>query len=157
MGQSWLSIDMNWWHAYQGLWIQALKPLTQEQLAYRIGKQRSAGEIAQHTISVRAWYLHGVMGEGGMEIDNLIGWDSEGAPARSAEELLLGLEQTWALLSACIAKWSPADLDNAFFINWRNREEPRGWVVWHMLEHEIHHGGELSFTLGTHGLPGVDV
>ena len=157
MGQSWLSISMDWWHAYQGLWIQAIKPLTHEQLAYRVGEQRSAGEIAQHVISVRAWYLHGVMGEGGVEMDDLIGLDSEGAPARSAEELLIGIEQTWQLLSACIAKWSASDLQDPFFINWRNREESRGWVVWHMLEHEIHHGGELSFTLGTHGLAGVDV
>ena len=157
MGQNWLSISMDWWHAYQGLWIQAIKPLTHEQLAYRVGEQRSAGEIAQHVISVRAWYLHGVMGEGGVEMDDLIGLDSEGAPARSAEELLIGIEQTWQLLSACITKWSVDDLQDPFFINWRNREESRGWVVWHMLEHEIHHGGELSFTLGTHGLAGVDV
>lgn len=26
---------------------------------------------------------------------------------------------------------------------------------WHGLEHEIHHGGELSLALGQHDLPGI--
>jgi uncharacterized damage-inducible protein DinB len=29
----------------------------------------------------------------------------------------------------------------------------RAWVVWHVLEHDLHHGGELSLTLGMHRLP----
>jgi uncharacterized damage-inducible protein DinB len=28
----------------------------------------------------------------------------------------------------------------------------RGWVVWHVMEHDLHHGGEVSLTLGMHGL-----
>lgn len=152
-----LTASMQWWYDYQGLLIQAITPLTTEQLAFRVGKQRSAGEIAAHMVAVRAWYLHGVMGEGGAEMDTLMGWDAEGAPPRTAAELLMGIDQTWQLLTACLARWTPADLRDTFFINWRNRKEPRAWVVWHILEHEIHHGGELSFTLGCEGLPGVDV
>ena len=33
----------------------------------------------------------------------------------------------------------------------------RRWVVWHLVEHDLHHGGEISQTLGTHGLPGLDL
>ncbi len=33
----------------------------------------------------------------------------------------------------------------------------RGWVVWHTLEHDLHHGGEISQILGSHGLPGLGV
>src|SRR5438105_1590813 len=29
----------------------------------------------------------------------------------------------------------------------------RAGVVWHVMEHDLHHGGELSLTLGMHGLP----
>jgi uncharacterized damage-inducible protein DinB len=25
-------------------------------------------------------------------------------------------------------------------------------VVWHVLEHDLHHGGEISLTLGMHGI-----
>ena len=31
-------------------------------------------------------------------------------------------------------------------------EVSRAWVVWHVLEHDLHHGGEISLTLGMHGI-----
>ncbi len=32
-----------------------------------------------------------------------------------------------------------------------------GWAVWHVLEHEIHHRGEIFLMLGLQGLEGPDV
>ena len=32
-----------------------------------------------------------------------------------------------------------------------------GWILWHVLEHEIHHRGELSLALGLLGRQGLDV
>jgi uncharacterized damage-inducible protein DinB len=152
-----LSVSMEWWHRYQSLLQRAITPLTDEQLTYRLGTQRSAGEIIAHIVAVRAWYLHGVMGEGGPEMDVMMAWDTQGAPPRTSAELLTGIDQTWALLTGRLGRWTDADMQTHFFINWLGHEEPRGWVVWHLIEHEIHHGGELSFTLGSYGLPGVDV
>jgi uncharacterized damage-inducible protein DinB len=34
---------------------------------------------------------------------------------------------------------------------------PLGWIIWHVLEHEIHHRGELSLILGILGKEGLDV
>jgi uncharacterized damage-inducible protein DinB len=34
-------------------------------------------------------------------------------------------------------------------------ERTRQWMIWHVLEHEIHHGGELSLALGNYALPGI--
>jgi uncharacterized damage-inducible protein DinB len=31
------------------------------------------------------------------------------------------------------------------------------WIIWHVLEHEIHHRGELSLILGLLGRQGLDV
>ena len=152
-----LSISIEWWQRYQDLLKQAVAPLTVEQLAFRLGSQRSAGEIVAHIVAVRAWYLQGVMGEGGAEIEPLRGWDASGAPPRTSTELLTGIDQTWQLLTACLVRWTATDMRGTFFIDWRGHDESRAWIVWHMLEHEIHHGGELSFTLGSFGLPGVDV
>jgi len=28
----------------------------------------------------------------------------------------------------------------------------RAWVIYHLVEHDLHHGGEVSLTLGMHGL-----
>lgn len=32
-----------------------------------------------------------------------------------------------------------------------------GWVVWHVLEHEIHHRGEIYLMLGLMGIEAPDV
>lgn len=152
-----LTLPMKWWYRYQTLLKQAIAPLTDEQLTYRLGSQRSAGEIATHIVAVRAWYLHGVMGEGGPDMDAIMGWEAQGISPRTSAELLSGIDQTWQLLTDCLGRWTEAQMHDPFYMNWLGHDEPRGWVVWHMLEHEIHHGGELSFTLGSYGLPGVKV
>jgi uncharacterized damage-inducible protein DinB len=32
-----------------------------------------------------------------------------------------------------------------------------GWIIWHVIEHEIHHRGELSLILGMLGREGLDI
>ncbi len=54
-----------------------------------------------------------------------------------------------------LARWTPADLDAAFAT--RHGERTRQWVIWHVIEHDIHHGGELSLTLGAHGVNAPDL
>jgi uncharacterized damage-inducible protein DinB len=34
---------------------------------------------------------------------------------------------------------------------------PLRWIIWHVLEHEVHHRGELSLILGLLGKEGLDV
>jgi uncharacterized damage-inducible protein DinB len=33
----------------------------------------------------------------------------------------------------------------------------RPWVIWHLIEHDVHHGGEVSITLGAHGVRAIDL
>ncbi len=33
----------------------------------------------------------------------------------------------------------------------------RQWIIWGVLEHDIHHGSEISTTLGVHGLPVLEL
>ena len=51
------------------------------------------------------------------------------------------------------------DLDDAALARsitspWGN-ELSLGWIIWHVLEHEIHHRGELSLILGMLGREGL--
>ena len=41
--------------------------------------------------------------------------------------------------------------------NGEDQTYTRQWVIWHLIEHDLHHGGELSFTLGMHGLTGITI
>lgn len=149
------------WQAYQELLIKAIAPLTPEQLALRAAPHlRSIGENVAHIVGTRVGWFHMRMGEGQAEIvAPLDVWDAEGAPARSAAELISGLEITWQMLQTSLANWTSADLDYIFEKTRHGvtERDTRQWIIWHVIEHDLHHGGEVSLTLGMHGLEAPDL
>jgi uncharacterized damage-inducible protein DinB len=144
------------WQKYQNHIKEAVAPLTAEQLAQRAAPGlRSIGENAAHIVGCRTGWFTYVLGEdGGPQVKAIADWDEAGAPARSADALVQGLDLTWRLMSDCLGRWSSDDMRKTFTDDWDGKivELPRAWVVWHVLEHDLHHGGELSLTLGMHGL-----
>jgi len=143
------------WHAYQQLLLEAIRPLSEEQLALYVStKQRSVDEIARHVIGARARWFYMLMGEGGDEFKQLGRWDRRGARARSASELVSGLERTWQGMQAAINSWSVEGWQQT----WPGEDESepetitRQWVIWHLIEHDLHHGGEISLILGAHDI-----
>lgn len=148
------------WDAYQTLITQALAPLTPDQLALRAAPHlRSIGLIATHMIGARVRWFAGLMGEGDEEFASMRNWDSEGQPVRDAAELVQGLEKSWQVMQNALARWTPADLDYVFHEVYQGEEYhlSRQWVIWHLIEHDLHHGGELSLTMGMHGLLAPDL
>lgn len=148
------------WDAYQALLIKAIAPLSSEHLALRVAPHlRSLGENVAHIISGRVGNFHLLMGEGDAELAPLEQWDLPGAPARSAAELVGGLEATWQMISTALARWTPANLDDVFVEE--QNEQPsrftRQSVIWSTIKHDLHHGGEVSFTLGAHHLEALDL
>src|SRR5436190_5604201 len=102
------------WDTYQALLIKALAPLSSEELALRVAPHlRSVGENVAHIISGRVSNFL-VMGEGGAEMAPLEKWDEQGAPPRSAAELISGLEATWQMIQSALIRWTPADLEDVF-------------------------------------------
>jgi uncharacterized damage-inducible protein DinB len=148
------------WDAYQDLFIAAIAPLSDEQLALRAAPHlRSIGEIVTHMITCRVRWFHQLMGEGGEDIAPLAAWDRPGQPARHAAELVSGLETTLRFVQECLARWTPTDLDYVFTGTYQGEDYAlsRQWVIWHVIEHDLHHGGEVSLTLGMHGLRAPDL
>jgi len=148
------------WQAYQEGLSQALAPLTAEQLALRAAPNlRSVSEMARHIIGARARWFYMLMEEGGTEFEALGKWDRSDAPARSAQELVAGLERTWQGMQAAMRRWTAEEWQET----WPGEDdsEPetitRPWVIWHLIEHDVHHGGEISITLGAHGVQGVSL
>lgn len=148
------------WDVFQGYLISAIEPLTDEQLTLRIAThQRSVGELATHIIATRAGWFHELMGEGGDNLTALATWDEEGMPTRNAAELASGLETTWHTVQDALTRWTPADLDYVFegVRGTRAYRFTRQWVIWHVIEHDLYHGGEMFFTLGAHRLAVPDL
>jgi len=162
------------WKAYQDRLTTALAPLTAGQLALRAAPGvRSIGENALHIVGCRLYWFTDFLGEdGGERMRAYARWNEValGAPYTSWSEVALrlgetaltgadlaqGLDHTWRLMAGCLARWRPTDLRQTFPDAGGDDGTPvelsRAWVVWHVLEHDLHHGGELSLTLGMHGL-----
>ena len=147
------------WDTYQALLIKALAPLSSEELALRAAPHlRSVGENVAHIISGRVSNFL-VMGEAGTEMALLETWDVRGAPPRSATELVGGLESTWQMIQSALARWTPADLEDVF-VDGEGEQAPRitrQSIIWSTIKHDLHHGGEVSLTLGTHNVEALDL
>ncbi|MHB8599710.1 MAG: DinB family protein [Ktedonobacteraceae bacterium] len=151
-----LSVFYQGWHDYQQLLIKALAPLSTEQLALRAAPRlRSISDIVLHIIGARARWFHDLMEVGDEDFARMAEWDRKGAPTRDAAELVYGLETTWRVMQEALARWTPQDLQFSY-PGEPGEGDPetftRQWVIWHLIEHDLHHGGEVSLTLGIHGL-----
>ena len=152
------------WEVYQGRMITAIGPLDQAQLDLKAAPHLwSVRMLACHMIAARAWWFHSWMGEGSPEFGRMTEWDEDEALAtRPAGEIIRGLEESWSVIKSGLDRWSPADLTIEFIRPVPNDagQRPmrsRQWIVWHLVEHDLHHGGEISFSLGMHGVAGIDL
>ena len=147
------------WEDYQRQLIQAIAPLSSEQLAlFAAPHLRSIGVLAAHIIASRVAQFFRILGEGSVEVAPLIRWDDADQPARTAAELVGGLETTWQLMHNAIAHWTTADLTQTIEWQWQGQvyTYSRQSLIWSSLKHDIHHGGDLSLTLGIHGLAALE-
>jgi uncharacterized damage-inducible protein DinB len=145
------------WEAFNRQLVTAVAPLRPDQLALRLAPgQRTIAELVGHIVSARATWFHSMLGEGESSIEQFYPWDAENPPTLNAAHLEIGLETTWRLIADTLASWAPADI-HVTFTTPSGHLRTRQWAVWHVIEHDLFHGGELSLTLGAHGLPGLDL
>jgi uncharacterized damage-inducible protein DinB len=163
------------WENHERLLLAAVRNLTPEQLALRTTPDMwSVWQIAGHMAGARAYWLHDMLGEGDSSVRDMFrvtsttvpdlplesaGWEDDENHPRGAAEIVVGLERSWALLGECLQRWTPDEL--AVEVpppsSTRGRASTRGWVIWHLMEHDLHHGGEISLILGSNGLQGLDL
>jgi len=146
------------WENYQRSLVESIAPLSPEQLALPTAPHHWSIEmLLSHMIGARIFWFKGWMGEENPDLAHL---DDDEQSVLEAAELVAGFEATWRMIADALARWTPADLEQLFptpaFMKEEERENfpprTRQWIIWHVLEHEIHHGGELSLALGGYGL-----
>ncbi len=133
------------WQNHQQHLITTIGRLTRDQLALRAAPHiRSIGTLGAHILAVRIWWLHFVMNEGGPDLEPLRFWDDDDPVRCTAAELVGGLEASWRVLLAGLQGWTPNDLHQTF----PSQSGPceRQWILAHLRDHEMHHGGELFLT-----------
>jgi uncharacterized damage-inducible protein DinB len=147
------------WEVFQRDTVAATSSLTPEQLGLRSAPPMwSVGMLLTHMVAARASWFHGWMEHGPAELVRYPAWDETNDSPRSAAELVQGLEATWEMIHDGLSKWNADDLDQSFTSPYNPARPPRTrqWIIWHVLEHDLRHGGEVSLTLGMHGVAGID-
>jgi uncharacterized damage-inducible protein DinB len=161
------------WANHQRLLLAALGDLKPEQLALRTAPHEWAiWQIASHLAGSRAYWFHDVLGEGDEAVRNMFrvesttvpdlpladaGWEDDERHPRAASQIVDAFERTWTMIDECLRRWTLDDLAMGFSRDGYEGASTRAWVIWHLIEHEGHHGGEISLILGSNGLPGLDI
>jgi len=144
------------WDDYQVSLVRAVAPLSREQLAWRPAPHlRSVGEIASHIIGGRMQWFHRILGEGNAEFASQVAaWRPEDAIEEQPTELVRWLEATWQMIEDSLNRWNVADLARTYQLPYKGKNYAltRQWIIWHVIAHDLHHGGELAVTLGMQGI-----
>ena len=117
-----------------------------------------------HLAGVRVYWLCTILKEPGAEatpFDNPTGegWEDDLTHPRDSRELTSALESTWRIVQRCLERWTPEMLQEEFR---RERDgniqiHSRQSVLMRLITHDGYHCGELSQTLGIHGLKELDI
>jgi uncharacterized damage-inducible protein DinB len=163
------------WANHQRLLLARVRELIPEQLGLRTAPHMWAiWQLAAHMAGARAYWFHDVLGEGEHATRDMFrvasttvpdlplegaGWEDDENHPRGPSEIVEALTRTWAMIDECLRRWRADDLSVEFSRPRRSGTPTftRGWVIWHVMEHDLHHSGEISLILGTHGLAGLDL
>ena len=81
------------------------------------------------------------------------------ALTRSRRELLHWLGVSWQMVNNCIESWDAAEMNSTTIQPYGGKQYvvPKQWVVFRILAHDIHHGGQLSMLLFQMGVVPPDL
>lgn len=150
-----LTFVYNGWDGYQRSLVEAIRPLNAEQLAFRAAPpMRSVGELAWHIAAGRVDWFKRINPAGCAELEPEIARRGAASEPFSAEELVGWLERTWAMVEATLRQWTVDDLTATFEQPYQGKvyAVSRHWVIWRILTHDVHHGGQLSEILAIQGI-----
>jgi uncharacterized damage-inducible protein DinB len=153
------------WPQYNRRLTEVVAAMTEEQLAIRPGPDVfPIWAAVGHTAAARTYWLCMVLGEPGAETtpwpDSTVeGWEDDLDHPRTATELVMALDTTWAIVDGILDRWTPEMLDEPVERVYGDTVQvhSRASIVQRLLTHEAYHCGELSQTLGIHGLPQIDL
>ena len=116
-----------------------------------------------HTAAMRVYWLCEVVGEPGAETtpfgNGTTDWADDLDHARDAHELVEALDSTFRIVEGCLDRWTPDMLDDEIQRDYAGTVQmhTRASILQRLLTHEAYHCGELSQTLGIHGLTQIDL
>lgn len=109
------------------------------------------GQIVLHIADCEDNWLHGIVQR---KIEPYVFYELKDHPTVAAIKAVL--ERAHDRTQDLLANLDERDLDKDYTTT-QGETYKLGWIIWHVLEHEIHHRGELSLALGLLRREGLDV
>ncbi len=148
------------WRGYNRRLQNCIAPLTNEQLLLQPAPRLwPLGRVIRHIISVRVGWFNYTLQDADKAMEEYALWGQRDSPERSAAELVRGLDETWSFIESRLQRWTPTDCAKTFpdEIDGQTYEISRSWVIYHVLEHDLHHGSEVSLILGMNSLQPLEI
>lgn len=154
------------WPQYNGRLREVIGAMTDEQLGISPSPERwPIWATVGHTAGTRTYWLCAVLGERGAEATpwpdptDGVGWEDELDHPRSADELVMALDTTFAIIDRLLDRWTPEMLGEEFERAYGEQRQvhSRASILQRLFTHDAYHCGELSQTLGIAGLPQIDL
>jgi len=148
-----LPIPLKYWgHVREDLY-KALDQFNDEQLLFSPGEGLwSLGQIFLHIASAeQGWFRYVITSEAN-------DWpaDLELSDFSTIAKIKEVLQNVHAKTEIYLESLDEAELERIITAPWGS-EFPVRWAIWHVLEHEIHHRGEIFLMLGMLGKEAPDV
>ncbi len=147
------------WEGYNTSLILALRQTPPELLGQRGSeKSRTIGELYLHIAMGRIdWFSR--MGAPGaqtlmQEVEGEINPDTKGDASQDHQLLENWLRRSWDLVESCLQGWNVSGLSETYLQSYLGKTYvvPRQWVIFRILAHDIHHGGQISVLLYQQGI-----
>lgn len=136
------------WEGYNRSLTGAVRELTTEQFGFRAAPgMRSVGELAWHIGDGRVDWFRRIGAPSSDELQALIlARDSRPPLDYTGLDLVKWLDTTYRMIDATLVAWGVDDLDVTFEHAYQGKvyAVSRQWVIWRIMAHDIHHGGQLS-------------
>lgn len=152
------------WPQYNRRLTGVVAEMADEQLAIRPSPEGwPIWATVGHTAGARVFWLCTILGEPGAAAtpwpdQDAEPWEDLDQP-RTATELVHALDTTWAIVDGVLDRWTPelleATVERAY--GEQRQVHSRASILQRLLTHDAYHCGELSQTLGIHGLPQIDL
>ena len=144
------------WEGYHHSILHAIQSLSPQQLTWQpTPKLRSVGQLTSHIALGRLGWFVRLQAPGSQELYQQaikIGW--EAGISSQKDEIIHWLEMTWQVIADSLTQWSIDDLWRTFEQEYQgvNYRISYQWMIWRILAHDLHHGGELAVMLGMQGI-----
>jgi uncharacterized damage-inducible protein DinB len=160
-----IRIFYDMWPQYNERMTTVIAGMTDEELAVKPSPDGwPVWATVGHTAAGRVYWLCAVIGEPGADTTPFadpdgFGWEDDLDTPRGADELVAALDSSWKIVDGCLDRWDESMMSDVIVRDFAGQQQrhTRSSILQRMFSHDSYHAGELSQTLGIHGLTQIEL